>query len=351
MNDSRVIHCVFYETRILFRGTKTPEKAVTDQALIRSRDLNVEISATAVCVVAMLLGSYYLTLIATGAIEDIAQRVLFTLIYILPVITLFALLERKMPAMTHKSAKEWALTTRITLVLLIGQQSAGVLAVYIAGVLSRYFDVGWMDFRFADGTGIIGLIAAALLSLFIGDFFYYWFHRLEHKTKFLWQGHKLHHMDENLNVLSEFRAHWIEPTVALAFTTIPLVFLFKFDPLIGLAGTINFLLTLTWGMFFHSNLRIQLGWASPLLSGPQLHRIHHSVLPEHHDRNFAAVFPIWDVIFGTYHHPARDEFPPTGLTSERQVRTCAEAVLLPFREWWRMLSRYWSRPQGYAGNT
>ena len=56
--------------------------------------------------------------------------------------------------------------------------------------------------------------------------------------------------------------------------------------------------------FFHSlELRIQLGRWSWVAGAPQVHRIHHSRLPQHADKNFAAYFPIWDVLFGTYWHP------------------------------------------------
>jgi sterol desaturase/sphingolipid hydroxylase (fatty acid hydroxylase superfamily) len=64
-----------------------------------------------------------------------------------------------------------------------------------------------------------------------------------------------------------------------------------------------------WTFLIHANLKLSLGPLSWLVDGPQVHRIHHSQLPQHFDRNFAAFFPIWDVLFGTYYHPARGEFP------------------------------------------
>lgn len=35
--------------------------------------------------------------------------------------------------------------------------------------------------------------------------------------------------------------------------------------------------------------------------------------PEHHDKNFADALPIFDIVFGTFERPKREEFPPTGL--------------------------------------
>ena len=39
------------------------------------------------------------------------------------------------------------------------------------------------------------------------------------------------------------------------------------------------------------------------------------------DKNFAAYFPIWDVLFGTYWHPRKGEFPPTGLHSGERIES------------------------------
>jgi sterol desaturase/sphingolipid hydroxylase (fatty acid hydroxylase superfamily) len=84
--------------------------------------------------------------------------------------------------------------------------------------------------------------------------------------------------------------------------------------------------------FNHANIRLRLGPLTPILCGPQYHRIHHSRLPEHQDKNFAALFPVIDMMFGTYHRPSRDEFPPTGLISGAPaVARHWQAHLDPFR--------------------
>ena len=63
---------------------------------------------------------------------------------------------------------------------------------------------------------------------------------------------------------------------------------------------------------------------------------HHSRMREHHDQNYAGFFQIWDVIFGTYHYPKRDEYPLTGVHDEKEVQSLLEAATLPFREWHKM---------------
>ena len=82
--------------------------------------------------------------------------------------------------------------------------------------------------------------------------------------------------------------------------------------------------------------------ASPLMVGPQTHRIHHSRLLQHHNRNFGVYFMLWDILFGTYYHPSRAEFPPTGVDGESDVRSVREVLTLPYRGWWDMF-RDWRR--------
>jgi sterol desaturase/sphingolipid hydroxylase (fatty acid hydroxylase superfamily) len=49
-------------------------------------------------------------------------------------------------------------------------------------------------------------------------------------------------------------------------------------------------------------------------------------LPDHYDSNFAALFPVWDVLVGSYHRP--DGYPPTGFA--RRPRSLREVVLWPW---------------------
>jgi sterol desaturase/sphingolipid hydroxylase (fatty acid hydroxylase superfamily) len=102
-----------------------------------------------------------------------------------------------------------------------------------------------------------------------------------------------------------------------------------------------------WQIFFHANLKVGFGRASPFFVSPQLHRIHHSRLPEHHDKNYAGYFPILDVIFGTYYHPGGDEYPPTGVLGESDVKSFRESLFFPLREWWKML-RAWHQERNAA---
>ena len=171
-------------------------------------------------------------------------------------------------------------------------------------------------------------IGAGLLIYLINDFFYYWLHRTQHKIPFLWAQHSLHHSETSLNVTSGIRHHWIEPLLQTIFITLPVMVLFQLPILAW--GIITFTLSI-WSFFIHLNVRLELGWATPLICGPQLHRIHHSTYRHHWDKNFAAYFPIWDVIFGTYYKPGKNEFPPTGIDNKEIPQSILHAFVWPIR--------------------
>jgi hypothetical protein len=68
-----------------------------------------------------------------------------------------------------------------------------------------------------------------------------------------------------------------------------------------------------------------------VLNSPQYHRVHHSSLAMHYDKNFAALFPIFDVIFGTAYRPQAGEYPPSGLHEDEGPRSVFEATVWPLR--------------------
>jgi len=247
----------------------------------------------------------------------------------------FGLLERFFPAVEHKPLKGWAFNISVSvLYVAVGAIAAGVGAL-IGGRLKAGLHGGLIDLKIGNTSSIAGGLVATLLSLLIFDFFYYWWHRSEHKYPALWAIHKLHHMDPGINVSTDNRHHWLEDVGRIPTIAIPMAILFDLSPAVG--GAIGFVFS-AWTFFIHANLKLSLGRLSWLFDGPQVHRIHHSRLAEHLDRNFAAFFPIWDVIFGTYYHPRPDEFPPTGVDGEPEVTTLREAAWLPFRAWRQALS-------------
>jgi sterol desaturase/sphingolipid hydroxylase (fatty acid hydroxylase superfamily) len=90
-------------------------------------------------------------------------------------------------------------------------------------------------------------------------------------------------------------------------------------------------------MFQHMNLRLQMGRATPLVMGPQLHRLHHSTDAQVYNSNYATVLPLWDLLFGTYRAPRAGQFDATGVAGVEPTRTFGRAAFGPLALWWQMV--------------
>jgi sterol desaturase/sphingolipid hydroxylase (fatty acid hydroxylase superfamily) len=130
------------------------------------------------------------------------------------------------------------------------------------------------------------------------DFVSYVFHYAMHFTRPLWAFHKVHHSATEFNAITSERAHLVETSfVAEIFFFLP--FAIVGTPVINV--TIYVVLRHFVALLHHSRLPWSYGWfGTYVIASPQYHRIHHSVLPQHRNKNLAIIFPIWDHLFGTY---------------------------------------------------
>ncbi|WP_421654829.1 sterol desaturase family protein [Leptothermofonsia sp. ETS-13] len=249
--------------------------------------------------------------------------------FILPIYAGFFVIEKIFPAQRKQPVRDlvfnllwfflfWFLT--ILLIFPLNQ---------LVGVAKAVVPIPRMSFTF--GTDLPSQIANGIVYFLIFDFFYYWFHRFQHTTPALWSIHKLHHSDVSLNVTTSSRHHWLEEPARVFLIAIPMGLIFDIQPVaVGIVATVFN----AWAFFIHANWKLQLGILTPVVVGPQLHRIHHSIHPEHADKNFAAYFPIWDILFGSYCPPKPGEFPETGLHSGEKITNLWKASFSPFTEWW-----------------
>jgi sterol desaturase/sphingolipid hydroxylase (fatty acid hydroxylase superfamily) len=173
-----------------------------------------------------------------------------------------------------------------------------------------------------------------LLYTFVLDFLFYWFHRAQHRFRWFWEIHELHHADSELNVTTSLRSYWLDRPLQTVFVAFPALYVIGFD---SVAMTITTIVTTINLAVTHANLRISFGWLTPVIVGPQLHRIHHSTLPEHQGKNLAQIFPIIDIVFGTYYHPKPGEFPATGTENLTSDAGLIHVHTKPFVTWWEML--------------
>lgn len=206
------------------------------------------------------------------------------------------------------------------------------LPVLIADTLVDW--LGWrgtLDISFDTGDSVMLSCVAVLLSVAIADFFFYWFHRFQH-GRLLWPQHAVHHSDVALNVTTTQRAHLLEHLLTPLAMTTPTALLFNLPTTDIVAVS---LLPALWVYIVHMNIRLGFGRLWWLLTSPQYHRIHHSIEPQHRDRNFTLWMPLWDIVFRTAYAPARGEYPPTGVAGF-EVSTVSGAFLMPFTRWYAM---------------
>jgi len=313
-----------------------------------------ETGFTIALIVALLYEAQKLVPVMSGKSPEPIGALLVATLLPFATLILLSLLERLFPpAGPRKSLKQWFLHLQINIFWSLASGFLFVLAIMAASALAHAagFNPGLIDLRFADGKGMAAMLGAVWVSAVVGDFFFYWYHRALHKSHLLWQIHKMHHMDQELDALTVFRDNWLDVVGSALFTALPMTLLFKLDALdpwqLGLLGGASATALSTLLTLGHMNVRLQVGKASPLFCSPQIHRIHHSCLPQHFDKNFSVVFPLWDVLFGTYYSPARNEFPPTGVPHEKEIQSFWEAQTFTLREWWKMF-RVWSEHKAHS---
>lgn len=152
------------------------------------------------------------------------------------------------------------------------------------------------------------LLAQIVVGYLAGDFMVYVTHVMMHKVRPLWHFHAVHHSQKNINPLTTHRTHFIEDFIQDGIQFLPLAILGVGYPTWVAIRAFNWF----WAHFIHSNIRWNFGPLAGFFVSPQYHRLHHSVDPEHYDRNFGTRFVIWDRLFGTW-CPDRDIYPETGI--------------------------------------
>ena len=226
-------------------------------------------------------------------------------------------LERLWPARTGQPPERAATTTAVLLSPL-AQLALLNLSVFETALIN------------AGGGGLVDLRALPFwlglpIYLVAADFGEYLYHRAQHAIPWLWEMHSLHHSDRALHAASAMRHFWMEPFLKSVTIWLAVALLFRADGAILTAyALIGF-----WNLVTHANLRFGFGPLSWMWNSPQYHRLHHGVDPRHHNANFAALLPIFDVLSGAYHRPARGEYPATGL--DGVAATPVEVLVWPVR--------------------
>jgi sterol desaturase/sphingolipid hydroxylase (fatty acid hydroxylase superfamily) len=160
-------------------------------------------------------------------------------------------------------------------------------------------------------------LAAFCAYLVVIDFFEYWRHRLQHRFNWWWALHAVHHSQRNMSFWTDDRNHVLDGLIEALWLALV-------AQLIGVSGSqfvgIVFVFTLVESLS-HANLRLDFGnLGDRALVSPLFHRVHHGIGVGHEGNgkargcNFATLFPLWDILFGTANFTR--QAPATGIRDQ-----------------------------------
>jgi sterol desaturase/sphingolipid hydroxylase (fatty acid hydroxylase superfamily) len=187
--------------------------------------------------------------------------------------------------------------------------------LHIAGLSNANLENLW------PGVTDIPLVSF-LVYLVVLDFFDYWYHRSSHRFGWWWGLHSLHHSQMDMNLWSDNRNHLLDDLLRDIYLAVIAL-------MIGVEPAQYLFLVVAARMqqsLQHANVRIHFGgFGDRLLVSPRYHRLHHAIGIGHESdgkgtlggRNFAVLFPVWDILFGTAYFGKtfeatgiRDQLPP-----------------------------------------
>ncbi len=127
------------------------------------------------------------------------------------------------------------------------------------------------------------------------DAIYYWNHRLNHESRWLWAMHVVHHSSERYNLSTALR----QPVAEGLTMSVPygLLALLGVRPaVIENARALN----LIYQFWIHTEVVQSIGWLENVLNTPSHHRVHHGSNSRYLDRNHGSILIVWDRVFGTF---------------------------------------------------
>ena len=211
------------------------------------------------------------------------------------ILVLMGLAESLAPRRTLSVARGFRWVNNLALVMV---DTAVVRAIFpvLAVVFAAFArEQGWGLFNMVE----VPYWLAVVVSFAALDFVIYLQHRLFHAVPLLWRLHMVHHADPDIDATTGVRFHPIEIALsllikfaAIAVLGAPALAVLLFEIVLNASSIFN-----------HANWRLPLGLdriLRLLVVTPDMHRVHHSVIPHETNSNFGFNFPWWDRLCGTY---------------------------------------------------
>jgi sterol desaturase/sphingolipid hydroxylase (fatty acid hydroxylase superfamily) len=225
--------------------------------------------------------------------------------------------------------------------------SAAAIATAITEVLIAIFGVH----ERITPSGLWSAVAITVVGALVADFGDFLSHALHHRIPVLWEFHKLHHSAEVLTPITVARVHPMEQVVGALISTAltgaalgvaGYFFLEQPEPILFFGvQAVTFAFMAAGAHLRHSH--VWLSWGPVLeriVISPAQHQVHHSVAPEHLDRNYGFIFALWDWMFGSLYVPRTKETLTYGLgIGVREHATVWAAYIDPFKAAARVVGR------------
>jgi sterol desaturase/sphingolipid hydroxylase (fatty acid hydroxylase superfamily) len=139
---------------------------------------------------------------------------------------------------------------------------------------------------------ILGILLLDLIGAYLP-------HYVQHKVKFLWKIHLVHHSDHKVDTTTANRHHPFESVVRYLFTLMGVALLGANMGLVFLYQSLSVILS----QFNHANININPSfdkYLSFFIVTPNMHKVHHHYAMPYTDSNYGNIFSFWDRLFGTF---------------------------------------------------
>jgi len=181
-------------------------------------------------------------------------------------------------------------------------------------------------------------VVSFALYLLLFDFVDYVYHRVQHNLGWWWQLHAVHHSQQQMTLWTDNRNHLLDSVLRdSVFVLLALAVGVPPGQFVAIVAVTQLVESLS-----HANVRLGFGPFSALLVSPRYHRLHHAVGVGHETagqgtlggHNFAVLFPVWDVLFGTARFD--EATGPTGIRDQLEGRDYGRGF---WAQQWRALQR------------
>ena len=239
-----------------------------------------------------------------SATQTVIVDLLRLLVWLLLLLAVFGIAERRWPVRPHKLLRPgWV--TDLCYFGLSGFLPKLLLAVPLSLLAALLHHT--VPSTYYAALAELPMAVRLLLALVVSDIGAYWGHRLAHQLPWLWRLHAVHHSAEEMDWLVNTRAHPLDMGFQRLCGLVPTYVLGLSQPTAGSVDWAPLLLVVIgtgWGFFIHANLNWRLGWLENVISSPGFHHWHHTRGgPAEIDKNFAAMLPWIDRVFGTFYLP------------------------------------------------